>query len=585
MFFFTPSKPDKMKKNLQLILVLALSGSNAQAQILIPDSLYGINSIHIVSTPFGETFTKFLVLPGGEIIYAGYDYNINQNDFHIDMTRISVCGEIDSTFGVNGTSRVTFSQRNTATGFTLQQDGKILSVGVQAPSNSGSQQIPYVARFLPNGNPDTTFAGTGSNSLRFDVTSSGAFNSVHVLPDGRITCIGGSSGNINGGMNAVGVMRFMSNGTLDLSFNGTGKRQFAFSGFTTQASRIYGYVLQNGTIIATGNCYDGSFNQHFFSVAFDSTGAVDTTYAVNGIFTDGLNLYTDFASTIQNDEKVIIASTRAVAADGIEVVRLTTAGQQDATFGTGGRVTVVVPGMVLTGIKVLQNGRIMVMGAISIGFAVGGGVMLNSNGSVDSTFGINGFMTFDLNNNTGTQSFNDVLELPGNRLLAGGSAGEFLSRRYSISSNVPHITYNHPLLSSTGNGNFQWYRDSILISGASSSTFDPSLAGSYTVEITDDLGCTYMSDPFVISSVGINENANSGIAVYPNPFNDQLIINSDFPDTEFNVKICDTKGQLVLNIDGLKGNKQIINTGYLQKGVYLLYLNSNNKQLIQKIVK
>ncbi len=42
---------------------------------------------------------------------------------------------------------------------------------------------------------------------------------------------------------------------------------------------------------------------------------------------------------------------------------------------------------------------------------------------------------------------------------------------------------------------------------------------------------------------------------------------------------------IILKMDGIRGKQQVIDAGNLQKGVYLLYLNSNNKQLIQKIIK
>jgi len=242
-------------KKVYLITFIILISTNAWSQLLIPDSLYGINSRNIIITIPGETFTKFLLQPDGMIISAGYDYDITQNDFHIDMARYDHCGIIDSSFGVNGISRNKFEQRNLGYEFTLQPDGKILSVGQQAPSNAGSQQIPFVARFLSDGNPDTTFGTNGSNSLRFDNVSSGSFNSVYALSDGRIICVGGSSGNINGGVKAAGIMRFLQNGSLDLSYNsGTGKLQYT----TVNADhlRTFGHLLQSGSMIVAGYYYD-----------------------------------------------------------------------------------------------------------------------------------------------------------------------------------------------------------------------------------------------------------------------------------------------------------------------------------------
>jgi uncharacterized delta-60 repeat protein len=570
-----------MKKCYFFAFVLLIADT-AYSQVLIPDSIYGMNSLQRIVTPYSETFTKFLLQPDGMIISAGYDYDISQNDFHIDMARFDQCGMIDSTFGAGGVSRVKFEQRNTGLGFTLQPDGKILSVGQQAPSNAGSQQIPYVARFLSDGNPDTTFGTAGSNSLRFDPVSSGSFSSVHVLPDGRIVCLGNSTGNINGGANAAGVMRFLTDGSLDTSFNGTGKA--TYTGLNTSFNRSQGYVLQNGNNIVTGNYYDASFLQHFFAVAIDSSGALDTTWATGGVYTHGANLSGPFATAIQTDEKIILAAQRDPASDGIIVIRLNVDGTVDSTFASSGEASIANSAMTLSNVKVLSSGKIIVMGGYSQGFGIGCAQMLNSDGSTDSAFAVNGFMLVDLNNSSGTHNLGDMLELNGNRLLAGGAAGDFLSARYIVNSNVPHISLLNPSLSSTGSGTFQWYLDSILIPGATSSTYDPLLNGSYTVEITDDLGCTYMSDPFIIVSAGINGNSIAGVKIYPNPFNDELIIANDGAG-ELYILMTDAAGKIVYREDALNKIKTGISTSNIDPGVYMLTLTNGQKTCTVKLVK
>ncbi|MEP7265880.1 MAG: T9SS type A sorting domain-containing protein [Bacteroidota bacterium] len=573
-----------MKKYYLIILSALLSSTLSFCQVLIPDSLYGVNSIRAFPTSVGESFIKFLLQQDGLLISAGFDYDINQNDFHIDMIRHSVCGEIDSSFGVNGLSRTTFEQRNTGYDFTLQPDGKILSVGLQAPSNAGSQQIPYVARFLTNGSPDSTFGTSGSNSLRFDNTSSGAFYSVYVLPDGRITCIGTCSGNINGGVNAPGIMRFLPDGTLDLSFNGTGILQYS-TGLNSSFGKLLGFVLSNGNSIVAGEYNDASVNKHFFAVAVDSTGNPLTGYGANGLFTDTVILSQEFAACIQSDEKIILAAQRMPVTDGMEFIRLLSDGEMDPAFGTGGRSIISISNMVLRNIKTLSNDRIVVMGSLGSGLGIACCVMLNSNGLIDSTFGTNGFLLIDVNNNSGSQFLNDILELPLNRILAGASDGDFKSRRFSQTSNVPHITYTHPLLSSTGSGTFQWYRDSVFVPGAASSTYSPAATGSYTVEITDDLGCIYMSDPFVITTVGIKENPVNEYAVSPNPFNDYLHFKPGIFLQDAEIEITEATGKMVYSTHVNAGINPVINTASFSKGIYLIHISTSGRDIIQKIVK
>lgn len=565
-------------KKIYLIILFVISVYTGRCQVFIPDSLYGINSISSFTTTPGETFTQFLMQSNGMIISAGYDYDISQNDFHVDMLRYDQCGIVDTTFGTGGISRVKFEQRNTGLGFTLQPDDKILSVGQQAPSNAGSQQIPYVARYLANGNPDTTFAGTGSNSLRFDPVSSGSFSSVHVMPDGRIVCMGNTTANINGGVNGAGVMRFMPDGSLDMSFNGSGKA--TYTSINPIFNKFSGFLLPDGHIISVGLYYDGSFLQHFFAVAFDSTGVVDTTWGTGGTFMHAANMWNIFAFAQQTDNKILMAAERDPQANGIIVIRLNTDGSQDMNFGTGGETSIVVTGMQLKNIKQLSTGKIVVMGGLN---GSGYGIMLNQDGTVDSTFGSNGAMYFGLTNASGWSPLGDLLEISGNRLIGAGATQDFISQRYSLVSNVPHITYQHPNLTATGTGTFQWYLDSAIIPGATASTHDPVALGSYQVEITDDLGCTYMSDPFVILSVGINKNEIKGFTAYPNPFNNELIIENE--NNDLYIRLTDASGRIISNEFFLGKGRTSINTSDISSGLYFLNVRAEGVTRSVKVVK
>lgn len=79
-----------------------------------------------------------------------------------------------------------------------------------------------VYRFNADGTVDSTFNGTGYVRQRFDPVSSGDFFQVFVNADSTITCAGASSSNSNGGVYAVGAMRFNYDGTLDTTFSADG---------------------------------------------------------------------------------------------------------------------------------------------------------------------------------------------------------------------------------------------------------------------------------------------------------------------------------------------------------------------------
>jgi len=577
-----------MKKHLLIaIQLICATGFSVNAQNTIPDSLFGANSILKLTTTPGEIGSNFILQPDGKIIFGGYDYDINQNDFHIDMLRFDQCGIIDSSFGSDGYVRYKFSQRNIGYAYDLQADGKIVCAGLQAPSNSGSQQISGVSRFNADGTPDSTFNGTGSHALRYDPVSSGTFFSVFAMPDGRTLCIGRCSGNINGGVSGAGAMRFMADGSLDLSFNADGKALFTSSSFNG-FGQTKGHLLNNGNIVLTTYVIDGGLNEHFFALQFDSTGTLDTNYAANGIYYDSTLVTSNSkasVSALQTDGKVLLAANH-FGNGSIDVIRLTTDGTLDTTFGTGGHVNHVITNVVVTGMQVMSNGKILIRGGYTGGFGVGYGIMLHPNGSPDTLFGANGFRFFDVNNNTGTHALDDLLELPNGKWLAAGSSGDFIFRKFAAQSNVPHIWAAGNSLFSTGGINYQWYLNNNLIPLATNNTYNFTQNGSYTMMVTDADGCTYLSDSFVVANVGINEISLSGFQVFPNPVNDVLTIKNNAGAMMHEIKITDTWGRIVMKyaINNNFDNYNIDLT-YLKSGVYFIEVNADKDTARIRMVK
>ncbi len=556
----------------------------SNAQNAIPDSLFGINSSLEVTPGMGEKTTDFLLQPNGKIIYAGWGTGSN-NDFFNDMVRFDVCGIMDSSFGTNGMVRHKFDQRNRGYKYNLQPDGKILCAGTQAPSNSGSQQIPFVARYNSDGSVDTNFANMGTNALRFDLVSSGSFRSAYLMPDSRIVCIGDCRSNINGGVNGAGVMRFMPDGSLDLTFSGDGK--IVNAGVTFNTAFIGGHVLQSGNIIVCASILDVSSNSYFYSFAYDSTGVIDTTYGINGSFSDSVQLSVTFDNmntTIQPDEKIIMVGNR-ISSTGIDVIRINPNGTIDNTFGTNGHSQLTFPSTIANNVAVLNNGKIMIMGFYGIGFGKGFGILLNTNGTIDSTFGTNGFRVFDLNANSG-HALNNILELPSGAWLAGGSANSFFIKKYTDLSNVPHISQSIGLLTTTGIGTYQWFLNGLPISAATQSTFAFTQNGIYTMMITNAEGCTYLSDPFTVNNVLVTEIFSSSINIYPNPVLNELTVSGLKFNIGDEIKIIDVVGKEIYShkIEQETSNLKINTLAFLE-GIYFIKIKSGDKKGVARFVK
>jgi len=127
-------------------------------------------------------------------------------------------------------------------------------------------------------------------------------------------------------------------------------------------------------------------------------GQLDTTFATKGIFL--LNPIGEQGGStrvaLQTDGKVVLAAPSGdpqQSNNGIALVRLTTGGTPDATFGTAGVVVFGVQGTVPTGVAIQIDGKIVV--SSTAGLNVDGGALFglarfNSNGSVDGSFGTGG---------------------------------------------------------------------------------------------------------------------------------------------------------------------------------------------------
>ncbi|HEY8401347.1 MAG TPA: T9SS type A sorting domain-containing protein [Cytophagaceae bacterium] len=146
---------------------------------------------------------------------------------------------------------------------------------------------------------------------------------------------------------------------------------------------------------------------------------------------------------------------------------------------------------------------------------------------------------------------------------------------------VPVITMTgNTLHSSVVSGN-QWYRDGVLIDGATAQDYTPDSPGSYTVVATVD-GCAGESEPFnyVITA---NDLFNAAmIRLYPNPATDYITIERNGAlFEEYEVLITDVVGKPVIqeHCNSGKGEKRIF-IGELPKGNYYLRMrNAANEKV------
>ncbi|HRF79984.1 MAG TPA: S8/S53 family peptidase [Flavobacteriales bacterium] len=88
----------------------------------------------------------------------------------------------------------------------------------------------------------------------------------------------------------------------------------------------------------------------------------------------------------------------------------------------------------------------------------------------------------------------------------------------------PTISANASVLTSSPALNYQWLEGGQPIEGATTQEWTAYWPGSYQVMVTDANGCSSVSQPVPVLTVGVQENSQRGTAVWPSPVRDVLYI-------------------------------------------------------------
>jgi photosystem II stability/assembly factor-like uncharacterized protein len=132
---------------------------------------------------------------------------------------------------------------------------------------------------------------------------------------------------------------------------------------------------------------------------------------------------------------------------------------------------------------------------------------------------------------------------------------------------------------------WQWYKNGILIPGATGSSYTPTSSGDYTVTITDAKGCTNTSDKLNFVPNGINNIVrNQGFEIYPNPSNGRVFLKAtDVGSGKVTVSFFNALGQQIASEQlQLNGGTFIKEFDWSQfpKGIYEVRIQTEDKKVV-----
>lgn len=312
-------------------------------------AFYGF-SLHALpgGMPIGVLFNDAALQPDGKLLLAAPTLPAS-GDSDFSVLRLMADGSVDSGFGNNGAATVAFNRAggslvDAATGITLQQDGKIVVVGL-VDGDAATGPDMGIVRLDSQGKPDDTFGNGGKAIVPFnlgDCSAGGCLDLAYRVAqqsDGKLLVVGVAQNGATTGRMALA--RLTVSGQRDSTFDGDGRVTFDFGGDLAYGLRVRQLADQQHIVaVGVANTAPGSANTDFALVKLDQFGQLDPNFGVGGkatyAFDVGGNLVdgaTDFAEL--PDGRLLVCGTAVVNAPengDFACVRFTADGKPDPTF-------------------------------------------------------------------------------------------------------------------------------------------------------------------------------------------------------------------------------------------------------------
>jgi uncharacterized delta-60 repeat protein len=333
------------------------------------DPTFGTDGL--VAHDVGFTTTAGVALQAdGKSVIAGTVGTSPTEEFGV--TRYNADGTLDTSFGTNGVVNTSINGTNdVATAVDVLPGGQIVVAGTATTFTNGvaSGSEFAVVEYNADGSLDTSFGnGTGQVLVSFTTVAPALTNDVlqaMIVASSGLIYLGGSS-NAGTTGNDFAIAALTAAGAIDPGFGGTGTVLTDFAGGNDVVNSL---ALQtNGDLVAAGSA-DFAGVTRIAVARYLPTGILDRRFGAKGLVNTAVGGVYDSASSVilQPKGQIVVGGisatgTGASLSSNFALVRYTTAGKVDRTFGGGAVVTNFLQPAAITQLVLQPDGDIIASG-------------------------------------------------------------------------------------------------------------------------------------------------------------------------------------------------------------------------------
>ena len=164
----------------------------------------------------------------------------------------------------------------------------------------------------------------------------------------------------------------------------------------------------------------------------------------------------------------------------------------------------------------------------------------------------------------------------GNLLLNVSNALCSYSQMWQIENQAPAV----PVMTASGNqlnteatGTLQWYYNGDPIADANQSSYEITESGNYSIGVTNEFGCSSISEEQIIIYESVAENGKHNWMLYPIPTDGIITMNTSQSGY---MQIADITGRILMKQFMTSGLSEI-DVRFLPAGNYLIHFNGTNR--------